>query len=278
VRFTAAVLLWVITTVAAGVALATAWAQLNVVSADGYAALARRAATDPTLQSAAASELATQATELIAQRGRSVDPAIVGSAAAAYTNSAAFPAQFAEVNRMVHGWVLGSDSSGGPWVVDVAPMLQEPSLQQMLNRFHVRPPATLIVPLTTSPPTALPSGRLRLLATWNVWLCLGTTALAGFSAVLMLAAARSRAKTLTGLGVSLLVVGACGWAAVEVAWRHVDEALSDTAGDIRAIADVMVGDAEGGLHHWLNLTLAAGGLLAALGIVVAVLGGLRDSG
>lgn len=270
-------LLWVITTAAASVAILTAWAQLNVVSADGYAALARRAASDPTLQSAAASELATQATELITQRGRSVDPAIVGSAAAAYTAGPAFPAQFAEVNRMVHGWVLGGDSSGDPWVVDVAPMLQEPSLQQMLNRFHVRPPATLIVPLTTSPPTASPSGRLRLFATWNLWLCLGTTALAGFSAVLTVAAARSRAKALTGLGVSALVVGAGGWAALEVARRRVDEALGDTTGDIRSIADVMVGDAEGGLHHWLNLTLAAGGLLAALGVLVAVLGGLRES-
>jgi hypothetical protein len=270
------VLLWVITTVAAALALATTWAQLNVVSADGYAALARRAATDATLQSAAASELATQATEVITQRGRSVDPAIVGSAAAAYTASPAFPPQFAEVNRMVHRWVLGSDSSGDPWVVDVAPMLKEPSLQQMLNRFHVRPPATLIVPLT-SPATAVPSGRLRLFATCNLWLCLGTTALAGFSAVLLLAAARSRGKALTGLAVSLLVVGAGGWAAVEVARRSVDRALKDTTGDIRSIADVMVADAEGGLHHWLNFTLAAGGLLAALGIVVAVLGGLRES-
>ncbi len=276
-RFTAAVLLWVITTLAAAVAISTAWAQLNVVGADGYAAMALRAATDPTLQSAAASELASQATALITQRGRSVDPEVVGSAAAVYTASPAFPAQFAQVNRLVHGWVLSSDSSGDPWVVDVAPMLKDPSLQQMLNRFHVRPPATLTVPLTASPPNPLPSARLRLFAAWNLWLCLGTTALAGFSAVLTLAAARSRAKALTGLGVSALVVGACGWAALEVVRRHVDEALGDTTGDIRSIADVMVDHAEGGLHHWFNLTLAAGGLLAAFGVVVAVLGGLRPS-
>ncbi len=276
-RFAATVLLWVITTAATAVTILTAWAQLNVVDADGYAALARRAAAEPMLQSAAASELATQATALIAERGRSVDPAVVGTAAASYTASPAFPAQFAQVNRLVHGWVLSSDPSGDPWVVDVAPMLRDPSLQQMLSRFHVRAPATLTVPLTASPPQSLPTGRLRLFAAGNLWLCVGATALAGFCAVLTLAAARSRVKALTGLGVSALLVSACGWAALEMARGRVDAALGDTTGDIRAMADVMVGHAEGSLHHWLDLTLAAGGALAAVGVLGALLGALRGS-
>jgi hypothetical protein len=277
VRFSATVLLGVITTVAAAVAVPTAWAQLNLVDADGYAAMARRAASDPMLQSAAAAELADQATALITARGRSVDPAVVGSAAAGYTASPAFPGQFAQVNRLAHGWVLSSDSSGGPWVVDVGPMLADPSLQQMLSRSHVRTPTTLVVPLTAAPPKALASARLRFFASWNLLVCLTTAALAGFSAVLALASARSRAKALTGFGVAALVVGACGWAALEVARRRVDAALDDTTGDIRAIADVMVGHAEDSLHHWLNLTLAAGGVLAAVGVLVAILGGLRSS-
>lgn len=276
-RFPATVLLWVITTLAAAVAVPTVWAQLNLVDADGYAALARRAATDPVLQSAAAAELAGQATALIAARGRSVDPAVVGSAAAGYTASPAFPGQFAQVNRLAHGWVFSSDSSGDPWVVDVAPMLADPSLQQMLSRFHVQTPTTLVVPLTASPPKALASTKLRFFASWNLLMCLGTAALAGFGAVLTLAAARSRAKALTGLGVAALMVGACGWAALEVARRRLDAALDDTTGDIRTIADVMAGHAEDNLHHWLNLTLAAGGMLAAFGVLVAILGGLRSS-
>jgi hypothetical protein len=277
VRFAATVLLWVAITAATAVAILTAWAQLNIVDADGYAALARRAATDPTLQSAAASELATQATAFISGRGRSVDPAIVGGAAATYTASPAFPEQFAQVNRLVHGWVLNGDSSGDAWVVDIAPMLKDPSLQQVLSRFHARTPATLVVPLTASPPTSLSASRLRIFATWNLWVCLGTGALAALSAVLTLAAARSRAKALTGLGVSALVVGACGWAVLEVARQRVEAALDDTTGDIRAIADVMVGHAEAGLHHWLDLTLAAGGALVACSVLVAVLRGWRDS-
>jgi hypothetical protein len=276
VRFAATALLWVVTTAATAVAILTAWAQLNLVDAGGYAALAREAATDPTLQSAAAAELTTQATAFITGRGRSVDPAVVAAAAATYTAGPAFPAQFAAVNRLVHGWVLNGDSSGDAWIADVAPMLADPSLGQMLSRFHVRAPATLIVSLTASPPK-LSASRLRRFATWNLWECFGAGALAALNAVLMLAVARSRAKALTGLGVSALVVGACGWAVVEVARQHVDAALADTTGDIRAIADVMIGEAQAGLRHWLDITLAFGAALVAFSVLVAALRGWRES-
>ena len=48
-------------------------------------------------------------------------------------------------------------------------------------------------------------------------------------------------------------------------------------GDIRRIAEAMVGEAESSLHHWLNLTLEAGGVLVVLGVIAAALGGLRKS-
>jgi hypothetical protein len=76
------------------------------------------------------------------------------------------------------------------------------------------------------------------------------------------------------LGVSALIVGAAGWAGIEVAQRYVDRALNHTTGDVRDIAQAMVGHAEGSLHQWLNLTLAAGGALVLFGVVVSMLGGL----
>ncbi|MGB9305086.1 MAG: hypothetical protein WCB92_15805, partial [Mycobacterium sp.] len=76
------------------------------------------------------------------------------------------------------------------------------------------------------------------------------------------------------LGVSALLVGGAGWAAIEAGGRYINDALNRTAGDIRRIADVLVGQAEGGLHLWLNLTLIAGIALVVLGVLVAVLGGL----
>ena len=57
--------------------------------------------------------------------------------------------------------------------------------------------------------------------------------------------------------------------------HRLGDALNHTTGEIRRIADVMVGQAENSLHHWLDLTLAAGGVLALLGVIAAALGSLR---
>jgi hypothetical protein len=73
------------------------------------------------------------------------------------------------------------------------------------------------------------------------------------------------------------LVGAAGWAGLEVGRRWIEDALNQTTGDIREVADVMVNTAEASLHQWLNLTLAAGGVLVVFGIVVSMLGGLRRS-
>jgi hypothetical protein len=63
-----------------------------------------------------------------------------------------------------------------------------------------------------------------------------------------------------------------------VARGRIDHALNRTAGDIRGMADAMVGHAVGSLHQWLNLTLAAGGVLVVFGVIVSMLGGLRRRG
>lgn len=89
-----------------------------------------------------------------------------------------------------------------------------------------------------------------------------------------MAAARRRGKALSSLGVSALLVGAGGWAGIEVAGRYVNDALNRTAGNVRSVAEVMVGHAEAGLHQWLNVTLLTGAGLVALGVVVAMMGSL----
>ncbi len=103
---------------------------------------------------------------------------------------------------------------------------------------------------------------------------MGVVVLTGLFALLTLAAARSRGKALAALGVSALLVGAAGWAGLEIGRRRVEAALTNTSGDIRQIADVMVGTAIEGMHQWLNITLAVGGGLVALGVLFALLGGM----
>ena len=143
--------------------------------------------------------------------------------------------------------IRSEDGSGDRWLVDIAPMLNDSSIKQTLGDLDLDVPQTLTVPITVPESSALRPGQLRPLSTWGPWVSVGSTILAGVSALLMLAAARSRGKALAALGVSALLVGAAGWAGLEVARRYVDDALNQTTGDIRQIADVMVAHAEGSL-------------------------------
>lgn len=273
-------LLWLAATVALAAAIPAGWTQYNVINSDGYAALAQKAAADPALQSAVAAELTTRAMALIAEHGGGrypVDSARVHDAATAFTSGPAFPPLFAQVNRAAHAWLFTDPRSrrnGDQWVVDVAPMLKDSSFQQILSSYNVQVPANLTVPLTVSAPEPLRQGELSRLASWGPWVSIGVAALSGFCALLTLVAARRRGKALSSLGISALLVGATGWAGIEVGGRYVNKALNRTTGDIRRMAEVMVDHAEAGLRHWLNLTLVAGAALVVLGVVVAVLGGL----
>ena len=106
-RFVAALLFWLVTTVLLAVAVPATWAQQNVVSEDGYAALAATAAKDPQLQEAMASELTTQITELAANNGYDLNNTeLVRGVTAAYTANPGFPGQFAQANRIAHRWMF----------------------------------------------------------------------------------------------------------------------------------------------------------------------------
>ncbi len=292
VRFAAAIfrlVLWLATTVALAVAITATWAQANIVDEDGYAALARKAAGDPALQSAVAAELTTRAMALINAHGGGRypdDSSQVHDVAAAFTAGREFPPLFAEANRAAHGWLFSeprSGQNGDQWVVDVAPMLKDGSFQQILSSYNVNVPANLTVPLTVLVPSGstgsqpLRQGQLSRVATWGPWASIGAIALSAVCALLTLVAARRRGKALTSLGISALLVGAAGWAGIEVGSRYIDEALNGTTGDIRRIAEVMVSHAEAGLREWLNLTLIAGAGVVAFGVLVAILGGLFKS-
>jgi hypothetical protein len=277
-------MLWLAATVALAVAVPAGWAQLHIVDEDGYAAFARSAAGDPALQSAAAAELSTRAMALISAHGAQgggkhpVESKQVHEIAAAFTAGPSFPPLFADANREAHRYLFSETSSGDSWVIDLAPMLKDSAFDEVLSSHNVKVPATLTVPLTVSlPGQTVRQGQLRPLATWGPWVSLGAVALSGFFGLLTLAAARRRGKALTSLGVSALLVGAAGWAGIEVGGRYLNNALNGTTGDIRQIADVMVGHAEAGLHFWLNLTLIAGVALAGLGVLVAILGAMLGS-
>lgn len=276
-RFLLTALLWLMTTVLLAVAVPAMWAQQNIVSEQGYAELAASAATDTRLRDAMADELTTQIVALAADRGYGLNETLVHQVAASYTGNAGFPGQFAQANRIAHRWEFSDDvphaNADNQWLIDIAPMLSDPSLAATLGTLDLDVPDTLMVPVTVPSPELRP-GRLQAVATWGPWISIGAALLTGVFALLTLAASRSRGKGLAALGVSALLVGAGGWAGLEVANRPIDRALERAEGNFRRIADEMVIHAEASLHHWLNLTLAAGAVLIVTGVVASMLGGL----
>ncbi|MGE2832918.1 hypothetical protein [Mycobacterium sp. SMC-4] len=276
-RFLAALLLWLLTTVALAAAVPALWAQATVVDEDGYAALAASAAQDPRLQRAMADELTVQAVELGADNGYTLNPRLVAQVADSYTHNSGFPGQFAQANRIAHRWMftgaVPSGNSTDQWLIDVAPMLSDPSFGATLGGLDLQVPDHLTVPITVDSPELQP-GKLRWLASWGPWISISAAVVAGILALLTLAAARRRGKALTALGVSALLVGAAGWAGIEIADRYLDAALNRTTGNIRTVAEVMVESAVDSLHHWLNMTLIIGLGLVVLGVLGALIGGL----
>jgi hypothetical protein len=279
VRFVATLLLWILTTAALAVAVPASWAQHNVVDRNGYSALATSAAKDPRVQQAMSDELTTQLVTLAANSGYDVNENLLAGAARAYTSGSAFPGQFALANQLVHRWlftdIVSQSDASGRWEIDLSPMLSDSSFQQTLAEFGIKAPSSLTIPLTENVSDSVRPGQLRDAAKWGPWASVGAAILTGVLALLTLAAARQRGKALAALGVSGLIVGAAGWAAIEVGRRRVNDALDATSGEIRNLAAAMVEHAIGSLHLWLNLTMAAGAALVVLGVLASMLGGLR---
>jgi len=279
VRLVATVLMWLITTALLAVAVPAVWAQQNLVDGAGYAALAQKAAVDPELQSAMATELTTR----VGLLGSGVDSTIVSRIAAAYTASTVFPGQFAIANGFAHRWlftdtVASSVDPQGRWVIDLAPMLSDTAFSQTLRDYNITVGSAVPMPLTDSAPAALRPGALREVGVWAPWVSMGVAVLAAASALLTIYLARNRGRILAALGISALIVGAVGWAAIEFAQRRVRDALNQTSGNLRIVADVMVATVEDSMHQWLNVTLIVGGGLVIVGVIVGLLSSLASTG
>ncbi len=277
-RSAATVLMWLITTLLLATAVPAVWAQQHLIDRDGYSALAQRAAADPELQAAMAGELTAQ----VGRLGSGVDSSVVSRIAAAYTSGSAFPAQFAQANGFAHRWLFTTAIPStldpqGRWVIDLAPMLSDVAFVQTLNDYNVAVPDSLPIPLTDEAPAFLRPGALRAVGLWGPWISIGLAVLTGAGALLTLFAARSRGRALAALGFSALLVGGAGWAAIEFAQRYLREALNNTSGTTRRVADVMVATAQDSMHQWLNVTLVVGGGLVIVGVIVSLLGGLARS-
>jgi hypothetical protein len=273
VRSVATTLLWLVATIALAAAVPACWAQRNLIDADGYAALARSSARDPALQQAMAAELTTQVIAIGRKNGSNLPAGVVRGVATAYTAGPSFPDQFVDLNRVAHQWLFADAArqDGRQWEIDLRPMLANTSVRQTLNNIGVDVPSSVTLPVTETTGTVSP-GQLRPLAIWGPWVSLGVAVLALLAALLTLAVSRRRGRALAALGVSALLAGGGGWAAMEICRPYLDTVLNRTTGNVHTIAGAMVSNAEASLHQWLNVTLAAGVALAVLGLIVTILG------
>lgn len=270
--------MWLVTTVLLAAAVPAMWVQQHLTDRGGYVALAQRAASDPALQSAMATELTTQVGRLSA----GADATTIGAIARVYTASSVFPVQFGQANAVAHRWLftngVGSTvDDRGRWVIDFAPMLSDTAFAEALRGSNITVPSSVPIPLTDSAPAGLRPGALREIGMWAPWVSWGLVVLVALSAVLTLMAARNRGKVLAALGVSAVLVGAVGWAAIEFAQRPLAVALDNTSGNIRTIADAMVATAQSSMHQWLNVALTVGGGLVIVGVLVSLLAGLTTA-
>jgi len=277
VRFAGTALMWLITTALLAIAVPALWVQHNIVDGAGYAALAQRAAAEPELQSAMATEL----TAVVGRLGPGVDSRFVSPIAAAYTASSAFPGQFARANGFAHRWIFtdtieSSVDPQGRLVVDFAPMLSDVAFAQTLRDYDITVPSAVPIALTDNAAAVLRPGALREVGMWAPWVSMGIVVLAAAAALLTLIIARNRGRALAALGVSALLVGASGWAAIELAQPYVLHALNGTSGNVRRVADVMVATVRSSMHQWLNVTLIVGGGMVIVGVIVTLLSGLAS--
>lgn len=274
-RFLFAVLLWLLTTAVLALTVTAAWTQSRIVDENGYVALTAPAADDPRVQRAIAGELTTQIVSLGKKQGSRVNETQVAELTATYAGGPQFRADFASVNRMAHQWLFTNSNSAqrdsqGSWQIDVAPMIKSLVPQGL----SIKAPETLKVSVTDDSLAGLTPGRLVPVSRFGqlaVWISFGLTlVLAGLTQL----AVRSRAKGLVGLGISALLVGTAGWAGLEIGRRYLDRPLNRVNDNLRDVADSLVTQAVGNAHHWLSLTMAAGGLVIVVGVVSGLVGGL----
>lgn len=274
-RFIFAALLWVLTTVALAGTVTAAWTQNRVINEDGYAKLVAPAADDPVVQRAVADELTAQIVALGKKQGTRVDQSRVADMTTEYTHTAKFRDDFVTVAREAHRWLftystIAQRDSQGRWQIDLAPMARTLVPPGM----GLKVPDTLQASITDEALGPLAPGRLASLTRFGpiaVWVGVGLTLLL---AGMMQLAVRRTTKGIVALGISTLLVGATGWAALEVGLSHAKRPLARLTEEAREVADAVLHQAVGNAHQWLSVTMIAGVLVIIAGIAAGALGSL----
>lgn len=240
------------------VAVPSTWVAAHVVSPDGFADAAARAASKPVVQEFFAAKIADE----VAQ---STDIPLAGAAVAplatSYTQSPAFVADFTEVARQQHRWLFtqpGPETSRHQMELNVTPMV---------NRVLEQAPVPIEIDREITVPvdqTRLTAGSMEGLGsalTLTAWISVIAGVIAALAALIF---GRNRAAVLSWLGVGAVLAGGAGAAlAAYLRTKAAESATGDlsTQQTVEAVAD----DVLAGLTttSWI---------VAGVGLAVAVVG------
>jgi hypothetical protein len=253
---------------ALAVALPAAWVAVSVADEDGFVSLSRDVVTDRAVQDAASNLLTTRLEReaglpaQLAETGRRLleratdrvfdDPQLSGA--------------WAETLRRTHAALLDDPAAASgqvPVPLDLAPLAR---LAAERTDGLVDAPDRLVVELPGGP-----DARALRLVDESPGLALAAGLVAAVGALVALLVARRRGVALVWLGVGAVAAAGLDAGLARLAReRTVDASTGDglQTALVRALADVGVTSFDG----WLVWTALSGGVLAVLGVVVALVG------
>ncbi|GAA3970106.1 hypothetical protein [Gordonia caeni] len=246
------------------VAVPTMWSTVHVVSADGFADAASRAAEKPEVQEFFAAQIADE----VAQ---STDLPIAGAAVAplatSYTQSPAFVTDFTEIARQQHEWLFTEPAPGTSpheMDLDITPMVNQVLSQSPVP---VRIDHALTIEVDQSRLTAgsmVETGRQVTLIGWLSLL------VAAIAALIALVLGRNRSAVVAWLGLGAILAGVVSVLASQYLQSRAADSVSGSDLSTQQTVKVVAGD----VLHGLTVTswvVAAVGLAVTLIAAVAML-------
>lgn len=272
-RAVLAALAWLVAVVAGGIALTTGWVATHVTSEDGWVQLTESFATDPTLEKA----LVDQVTDELAgsRVPQIVRPAVREGVAAAARRAVEDPGwttAWRESQRRSHALVLHADDSGR-LTVDVAPMAD-----YVLDRLTgdlpipVSAPDRVLVPLDSD---VEPSTFERVRQAPDV--ALAATVVTVIASLVVLLAARRRARALVALGVGGLVVAGAVLALGDVVLPTLADQSSAPTAFARSVTELLADRVSDSLRGWVLVTAAVSLAVSLVGALASLVAGRRSA-
>ncbi len=263
-------LLTLIATIAVVCAVPSLWAHHRIVDPGGFTSYIEPMATDRAIQDLIADELAAQ----ISDRAAGFVPsAVVEPAARAYTRSAQFPDDFADVMDQQHDWLFDEPTTAaqrnGIMELNLTPMVDRVLAGYGLS--GIRVDGQIAVALSESQRSGLEAGRYRAVGDRITQIGYTAAAIAVAAGVLALLVARRRGVTLVALGAGVVLAAAIDWGLGTVVRGRARDEVSGAESSPRKVAEMIIDNAVGDFDTTALVVAVGGAVVVMAGIAVSLI-------